>query len=239
MKRFAIALSVLLVVLMACGMAFAASSKVTADCSEVSLIAATDATHSWDLVLSNEIHTANWSDLNVDVSLECGLYTDTHVKSKGGNKDVSKAEARVKVLVVVDPTGVDAEGKPTGTIAIPGEVTFCSRSQTLMAVFNGVIDSCTDENLDGTITLDECVLTDEEVQLILETMNANSFNFIIDDLDSGTHTVAVYAQVATCAGTVDADGNCTGDNVDAEAWGALGKGTMSVEEIRFIKGEDL
>jgi hypothetical protein len=235
MKRFTIALSVFMVFLMACGVVFAASSKVTADCSNLTLIEATDATQSWDLVLYNEIHTANMSDLNVDASLECGLYTDTHVKSKGGKSDTSVAEAGVKVRVIVDGTfveGVYQEG--TGIEAIPGEVTFCRRSQTLMAVFQGLLtneegDVCLSADpLTGSITIDEDCLRPEEVQLILDTMSANSFNFIIPDVSSGTHSVAVIAEI---------DSNTSAQEGSAEALATIGKGTVSVEEVRYIKDQ--
>jgi hypothetical protein len=240
MRHSTMILTVLLALLLACGTAFAASSKVTADCSDVILVEATDATQSWDLVLFNELHTANWADLNVDVSLECGLYTDTLVKSKGGKQESSTAEAGVEVRVIVDGEFVEQNGtvvyvEGTGREAIPGNVTFCRRSQTLIAVFQGLLtnavgDVCLSANpLTGAITIDEDCLRPEELELILDTMNANSFNFIIPDVTSGTHSVAVIAQIDT---NTDVS---AGSGGTAEALAAIGKGTVTVDEVRYIK----
>jgi len=110
----------------------------------------TASSEGWTTILSSAIKTSNPSDLFVNVSLECGLYTSTIVKSKNGNKDTSTAYAGVKVKVLVD-----------GDETLPGDVTFCKREQALTATFQGLLtgtdgSSClvtnalTDEN--GTIT---------------------------------------------------------------------------------------
>jgi hypothetical protein len=110
----------------------------------------------------------------------------------------------------------------------PGEVVFCRRTQTLTALFGGILN-CTDTNGDDVITVDECNLTPEELELVLDTMNANSFNFVLDDLGSGVHTVAVQARISTKeeAGAGVADAKAT-----------IGKGSVTVESVRMIKNED-
>jgi hypothetical protein len=186
----------------------------------------------WTTILSNKIKTSEWADLNVDVSLECGLYTRTRVKSKGGNTDVSAAEASVRVRVLLDGNVSDP--------AIPGDVVFCRRSQELTAKFGGILESCWDQNGDGVVTIpDECDITEEELQLVLKTVNANAFNFIIPDVTSGIHTVEVQAIVDTCTGYLDANGDCVAGTADATARGTIGKGSMAIDEVRFIKGDPL
>jgi len=192
------------------------SSKVTAKVGDIAILDSEGM--EWTTILSNNLKTANQKDLFVDVSLECGLYTDTLVKS-AGTKDTAKAEAGVYVRVLVD----DAE-------MYPGEVVFCRRTQTLTALFGGIMESCTDLNGDGTITYDECIWTPEELELVLDTMNANSFNFILDDLTSGVHTVAVQARISTVAEA--------GAGV-ADAKATIGKGSVTVESVRLIKDEDI
>lgn len=110
-----------------------------------------------------------------------GLLTRTNVKSSKGVKNQAAAEAGVAVRVVADKDTDDER------IAEPGDVTFCRRSQELTAMFGGIMDECYDLNGDG-ITMDECTWTDEELQLILQTMNANAFNYVLDDLGAGDHT---------------------------------------------------
>jgi hypothetical protein len=97
-----------------------------------------------------------------------------------------------------------------------------------MAKFGGIY-SCEDLNGDGMITLDECEVTDEELQLILDTLNANAFNFVAPDLYQGEYKVTVEAEIKT--DTASGSGS-------AEAWGLVGMGSMVVDEVRFIKGDD-
>ena len=51
------------------------------------------------------IHTSQQKDLVFGASFECGVYTKTLAKTKGGNVDTSKAEARVEIRIVVDLAG--------------------------------------------------------------------------------------------------------------------------------------
>lgn len=215
------------------------SAKSTVDCSATQLLGTELGVY--EEILYSVIHTSEQKDLIVDVSLECGLMTRTRVKGKNGDLAQAAAEAGVMVQVILD------EGTDQERLALPGPVTFCKRAQELTAKFGGIIESCTDKNLDGTIVIaDECEVTEEELQLILQTMSANSFNFILDDLGAGDHTISIQAMVDTCSGVLsDADGNgiyeCDGEpingDVDAKAW--VGKGSATVDEVRFIKGEAL
>ena len=82
-----ISLTVLVIVLAGLAIGGAAaqssqpSSKVTAAVSSVTILQPTEGETEWTTILSNTLKTANQKDLFVDVSLECGLYTDTLVKS--------------------------------------------------------------------------------------------------------------------------------------------------------------
>ena len=197
--------------------ALAQSAKATAKVGNVNVL--NQVTLEWTTILSNTIKTANQKDLFIDVSLETGLYTQTEVKSRGGNKDTSSAEATIKVQVLVD-----------GVPAYPGEVVFNRRSQTLSATLGGILSNCTDSNLDGDIDLSDCTLIDEEIELILDTMTANSFNFIIDDLRSGEHLVEVQAMISS---------NSASGSGSASANATIGNGSVTVEEVRLIKDEDI
>lgn len=196
--------------------ALAQSAKATAKVGNVNVLNQT--TLGWTTILSNTIKTANQKDLFIDVSLETGLYTQTKVRSNG-NKDTSSAEATIKVQVLVD-----------GVPAYPGEVVFDRRNQTLSATLGGILSNCTDSNGDGDIDLNDCTLAPEEIELILDTMAAHSFNFIMDDLRPGEHAVEVQAMISTSSssGAGSASSNAT-----------IGNGSVTVEEVRLIKGEDI
>jgi hypothetical protein len=170
-------------------------------------------------VLKSFIHTSNKKELLIGVSLETGVYTQTKVKGKNGSSDESNAWAGVNVTVFVD--GFPAE---------PGTVTFNMREQQMSAVLGGVIESCAftpTVNVDGTVdnsfTVEEdCIVTDEEIELIQRTMSAHHFNFVAPNLSSGDHHITVKAEIASAiAGS-------------ASATALVGKGSMTVESVRAI-----
>jgi hypothetical protein len=222
--------------------AMAQNAKSGVATSSAILIEATDMTHSWDPVLASYIRVPQQEDLTFDVALQCGLYTDTTVKSSGGKKDTSSAEAAVAVRVAiqehfgVDEFGDDIVGEPF--YALPNEdagVVYCKRKQTLSATLQGIIENllCFPENEFGVPTFDPeapgCELTEEEIQLVLETLNANAFNFVATDLVSGDYKVTVESEITSATSS---------QNGSASAKGMIGLGSMVIDEVRFIKGED-
>jgi hypothetical protein len=166
----------------------------------------------WTTIMSTQIKTSNQKTLFINPSLECGLYTSTGVKSSGGRKDTSSATASIQMQVLVD-----------GNAASPGVVIYCSRTQTLSATLGGILQSCTDVNGDGVITASECLMTDEEISLLLSTMNASSFNFGAA-VGTGVHTIAIQAMISTSTSTQ------TGT---AAAMATIGKGSVVVTEQRL------
>lgn len=219
-KLITIALAIALVATLGATAVFAGSSsqpasKATAKVGEINFV---EETNVWTTILEQDIRTPNGKDLFIDVSLQCGLYTQTHVKSKGGVKDTSTAEATITVRVLVDDDPAD-----------PGEVVFSRRYQELSAVLQGQIPLIWDDAL-GRYVIAEGELTPEEIELILDTMDAHSFNFIIDDLTSGVHTIEVQAMIET---------DTTKQEGTASASALIGKGSVTVELVRMIKGEDI
>ncbi len=61
----------------------------------------------WVDVLETTIKTSSQKDLVFDVALQCGIVTDTTVKSSGGSQSSATARANIAVRVLVD--GVAAE----------------------------------------------------------------------------------------------------------------------------------
>lgn len=206
-------------------------------------------------LLSSTISTPNYKDLLIGVSLQSGLYTDTTVKGKHGSYEEAGAEAAIKVHV--DITGLDSYGNPAK--AYPEEVVFAGRVQELSAVLGGVINSCSDSNDDGTITVvDECDVGDEEIGLMLSTTSANHFNFVAPDLAPGDHTVTVQVttlssseftngtyssstmtelECTDAGGVFDAGtGECTFTTTDNEAnsWAMVDVGSLTVEQVRAV-----
>ncbi|MCZ6872633.1 MAG: hypothetical protein O7G88_03740 [bacterium] len=228
---------------------FAQNSKTAVGISAVmSLGSATDtldlaASSNWSTIIRSYIRVATWDDLAFDVALQCGMVTDTTVKSHGGNKGSSTAEGDIKVRVRV--AAVDADSNPVGnwiyadpnadvvnldgneiSSAANSGVTYCSRSQTLEARFAGL--NCWVDDL-GFVTCTD----DESVRLLLKTLSAHAFNFFVTDLKSGEYVVEVQAVADTTT-----DVGCTGDGCslgEASAHAFIGLGTMHIDEIRLLK----
>ncbi|RPJ09799.1 MAG: hypothetical protein EHM36_04015 [Deltaproteobacteria bacterium] len=223
MKKFATIMAVVLVSAFIGGVAFAApASKFAAQVSSVALVDWTTATTGQDgytRVLYTTIKTPNKKDLLVGASFETGLYTKTLVKSSAGILDTSTAVAGIKIKVSVDGVAVN-----------PGEVIYDKRAQTLSAKLGGILESCTDANGDGTIDiLTECTFSDEEIELILDTMGAHHFNFVAANLEPGNHVVEVWAKIETLT-------QAAAGLADAKA--LVGKGSLTVEEVKATNTSD-
>jgi len=193
------------------------ASKASAQVGKINILSSENV--GWTQILAAPIKTPNGKALFIDVSLECGLYTRTKTVSQEGILDTSTAESGVSVMVVLDA------GTASERVASPGETTFCRRTQTLSSRYAG-IEECEDENGDGETTEDECETTPEETQLILDTMNANSFNFIIGAVGTGVHTVSVLAKI-DLASAAEAG--------EAEARAAIGNGSVTIETVRLAR----
>lgn len=216
------------------GTAFAASAKVTAKYGNLSLV---EANAGWKTVFTQNIHTPSQKDLFIDVSLECGLTTNTKVMSKALVRAISEAEAMVEVRVMVD-----------GVLAHPGEIVFAKRQQALIAEFAGSLsipsgsswEACLIDGPGGTQIIDPDCLLPEMLALILKTMAAHSFNFIVDDLAAGDHTVVVEAQLTyEQVGDAYADEDLTLLGTDIATKAVLGNGCVTIECVRMIKDEEL
>jgi hypothetical protein len=219
--------------------ALAASAKNTMAVSGLALVQATNQTNRWDKVLAATIHVAQQKELIAGASLETGVYTQTQVRSKNGTSDTASATAQIEVRVLVDlysdnsGSVIDENGKTIhgfDLIAAPGHVVFDKRTQTLSAVLGGVIQSCTDSDLDGTIDITtECTVTEEEINLILDTMGAHHFNFVVGNLPQGTHRLELQAQISS---------STSAQIGSASAKALMGKGSFTVEEVRAVNSKD-
>lgn len=171
--------------------------------------------------------------LLLGVSSQIGITTDTKVVGKNGGGGTATATGTAAVCVAVVPTGTDpaADGSDC---AAPGEITFNSRTQELSAVLGGVIESCTDVNLDGTIDVaTECEVTDEEIGLLLDTLSAHHYNFVWQAPATGVYDVILTVSAETSATTVDT-GDKDGTNT-SRADVVVGPTVLTSEEVRPAK----
>jgi hypothetical protein len=211
------------------------SAKVTAKVADLSQIVwAQD----WVPIMVQDIKTSNKKDLIITPSLEVGLVTKTSVSSKQGALATALATAGVEVKVMVDgklalPSNLrttDPEPNEAWQWESLEGVIYSRRTQELSAAFQGI---CITK--EGTVLLDTAC-DYEMVQLVLSTLAAHSFTFVLPDVESGMHKVAVMARIVT-KGTGTGDPTYTITQSDAKAF--IGLGTVTVESTRMIKGEDV
>jgi hypothetical protein len=201
--------------------------------SLIGLSAATGGTTDtgWQDILTTHIKTPNGKELAIGASLQCGLITDTTVKSKNGDLDSSASRGKIAVRVqITQPDGTVVYAQPangadlTNDIALNGDgVTYCDRYQKLAAKFSGL--NCTADATTGVVTCAD----PEELQLLLQTLSANHFNFIHANAVPGVQQVVVQARAQ--AG-MKLGGTQLGA-ASAEAF--IGAGALSVETIRLVK----
>ena len=199
----------------------------------------TEAT-AWVNILRTHIKTPNAKELAIGVSLQCGILTDTTVRSKGGDQDSATAQARIRVRVkITQPDGTEVFAEPDNGAVLNGGVlpvppvsatdprglSFCERIQKLEARFAGL--NCTADD-EGVVT---CT-NPETLRLLLSTLAANHFNFLHANAVPGVQKVEVQAKAA--AG-VALGGTALGA-AGAEAF--VGAGALYVETIRLVKDAD-
>ena len=187
--------------------------------SELALIEQTTGTNGWVTILSGKMKTPSSKEVYVSASIEAGLYTQTLVRSKNLKKDTSTASVSIQVRTLID-----------GAPMPPGTVTYAARTQTLSATLEGAIAGCLTivTNPDGTqsIILDQDCVTPEEIELILDTLNAASFNFVASNVPVGTHTISLQARISSTTSV---------DTGTASAKALVGKGTMIAQIVRAVR----
>ena len=172
-------------------------------------------------------------ELLVGVSANVGLVTDTSIKGKEGGAARSIAGAGAGVIVFAVPVE-GANGSPA--LGQPGLVVLNARVQVLDATLGGVIDTCAVVDDLGNV---ECTFTDEEIGLVLATLSANHFNFVLPNMDQGEYNlVAFFITGALAKVDIDEASVSAGGSVSASAFAKafIGKTMVTVQQVRAAEG---
>ena len=240
---------------------FAATYTTTAIVSSVAVI--TDATTDTVMVDSDiamtiaTIKVPQDKELLIGVSAEIGLVTEASVKGKNGGSAKSIADASAMVDIFAVPVGGG-----DSIHAAPGQIILSKRVQELDATLGGVIQSCEDttggvdgagfspedvnylDTPDGVIDIaSECIVTDEEIGLLLDTTAAHHFNFVLPNMDQGDYeiqavfTTGARAEIEIC----DAVDPCAYDpegtvSASSTANAIVNKTMVTVQQVRAAKG---
>ncbi len=181
----------------------------------------------WITVARTFIKTPNDKELAFWVSIQAGLVTETLTKSKGGNPGLSGAKGTISVRIkVTDEGNVVRYAAPLESEDPELGVRLAERFQEMEAHFAGL--NCTADLGTGEVTCTD----PEDLRLLLETLNANAFNFLLANVGPGVKTVELQARA-------QADANVIGTDLGtARAEAFVGYGSLIVETIRLISGED-
>lgn len=188
-------------------------------------------------------------ELLVGVSAEIGIVTDTSIKGREGG--AAKAIADGAAWVIVTATPVDGGATVT---AAPGAVTLSARFQQMSATLAGVIEECTDytggidgegfspgdegytDTPDGTIDVAiECIVSDEEIGLMQDTLASHHFNFVLPNMNAGEYEIKAHfftsVEAAVDINEVSvAEGGTVSGSSYAEAF--VGKNMVTVQQVR-------
>jgi hypothetical protein len=210
---------------------FAATYDDTGTFRVASVISIDDAT-SYDLdcdenagVTMATIKVPQDKELLVGLSAEVLLVTDTSIKGKEGGSARSLAYSAGFVALEACPVNGGA-----CQMAAPGSVTLADRFQVLDVTLGGVLESCTDENGDGAISVpDECEFSDEEIGLVLDTLSSHHFNFVLPNMDQGEYNIKALFSTEACYEVSGFDGSAS---ASAYAFAAIGKYMLTVQQVR-------
>ncbi len=147
--------------------------------------------------------------LLISASLETALLTGTAVTGGTGKVQTSTATGSIVVRPEVRA--------PNGALVPvwPPQVTFDERTQTLTANLSGCLT-----NVDPATGLPVVTCTDSEsVNLVLNTMSAHSFNFLVTNYGTRTYTVKL---------NIGATGTATNSSIAAHSTVGVGVGVGSL-----------
>jgi hypothetical protein len=157
-------------------------------------------------VLFGNIKTPSAANKNVLVmaTLESSILTNTLVASKNGNQSTSMASAAVIVTPKVyqcpnndcsGASGALVDITTLGGSVTPSQVTFNQRLQQLTATLSGL--NCTIDATTGMLTCAD----PETIGLLLSTMSANGFNFLVQTPGQGVYQVQLGIALEAAAST--------------------------------------
>lgn len=150
------------------------------------------------VLMSELVKTSKPTDLILGVTTECSITTEL---TTVGN-DFSEAMGQVRIWVEIDgvPVPVSADDADE-----TGKVVFCNRLyQRTTSMFD-----------------DE----DATIKTLMDTRNANGFNWMALNVGSATHKIEVVAELTTNA------------SEGAQAMAAVGKRTLIVEPVKSANDE--
>jgi hypothetical protein len=163
------------------------------------------------------------------ISAESKILLQTNVKGKLGGSSTAAGYGKVAVRIYAKNVDTGERFPPVPN----GRIVLNARYQQLDATLGGVIESCTDENTDGTIDVaTECVISPEEIGLLTSNQSANSFNVVFVDLPQGTYKIKARFTVLSSSFADATENACA----YAHSKVVLGDRIVTLQDVRAVKG---
>ncbi|QRK08689.1 hypothetical protein JQX13_00415 [Archangium violaceum] len=214
--------------LLASGPGLAQSARHTVRLSELLLLPRVStlttnqtASGEWKDLLHTTLTTQQRKNLVMVVALETGLHTEAPPPARGGPApgDGPSARGTLELRLLLD-----------GTQVAPGPLVLAENTQNFMTRYGDMLGTCGDIDKDGTVYSSECIFSDEERRRVLRALELHAVSFALDDIDTGTHDLRVQARI-----TVTSQG--ASGSASAGAW--IGRGSITIEEVRLVKSFDI
>ncbi len=212
----------------------------------------TDATNNgqWFTVMNSSLKASTNKAFFISPSLVTGLYTNTQVKGNTAttSSETATAVGSVSVRVLLDCTNCAAVGAAQSLPAVAAMygqpdpsgkgVVFDARIQQLTATLGRAIN-------DACLVTGISTCPPETIALVLSTTSAHTFNFIMNQVGAGAHTVTVQARLdagAICYGDNGTAGPCSSTQVVNTALASsisaalFGVGSVTVIPVQLAPG---
>lgn len=211
----------------------------------------TDGTNNgrWFTVMNASLKSSTNKSFFISPSLVTGLYTNTQVKGNTttATSETSTAVGSVVVRVLLDCTNCAKVGDPQMDDAVAGMygqpdpngkgIVFDARIQQLTATLGAAVTN--------QCLADLTTCSPEIVDLVLSTVSAHTFNFIMQQVGAGVHTVTVQARLDAgnvCYGTDGIGAACSSSQVvntslaSSISAALFGVGSVTVMPVQLAPG---
>jgi hypothetical protein len=132
-------------------------------------------------LLRATLRTSGPTDLIIQFTAECALWTNVVVLSGGSSQSIANVNAWIEIDGLPIPVTMDSNGDGNPIDPDDGKVVFCNRDLKLST--SGLLPSAL-------------------IALYNKTRNANAFNFAALNVGAGVHTILVKAKLdVTVSGT--------------------------------------
>ncbi len=169
-----------------------------------------------EFIASVQTSNGNGVSLLIRPSLVTGLFTETKISTQ-----IPSATANVAIQVCVEVSNTESDVYPKDCI------TYDQRFQQVSSDLFSQLEECTSTDTLGVTTLNPLCNFD----LILSTLSAHSFDFVVPNVGQGDHNVRVYWTVTGAEDNLSTKGS--------KGAACVGPGMLTVTQVKNFSQNSL